>query len=279
MNPENIIKRVFIGKNGTLYKESKVTNKRPIAERNISDVVDGKIPCYISSGDLNFDICSALYRNWGKFGPFGDVVEIMGLNINGIMMYYLTSINNLAHYRPGMSADAVIFFYNDKNYIFAGIKRKNDPGKGLAAIVGGFIDVSGYKIETPMETALREIREEIGLEVEKLPLSPGLPFPESEDVVVYKHDITGRCINLGMFLTSHEEEVLSQGLKRVYQTNAFLLMLNFPGELTKEVLLSILNANDDAEEIVLADKNEEIIFGITHHQEIFKVAKSRFINK
>ena len=49
-------------------------------------------------------------------------------------------------------------------------KRKNDPGKGKWSIPGGLVELG----ETVEQTALREVKEETGLEVEK---------PEHIDVV------------------------------------------------------------------------------------------------
>jgi 8-oxo-dGTP diphosphatase len=66
--------------------------------------------------------------------------------------------------RPSVTADCVVFNFIGGNLKVLLIKRGNNPYKGLWAFPGGFLDMD----EPPLRTAMRELNEETGLEVEAL---------------------------------------------------------------------------------------------------------------
>ena len=67
-------------------------------------------------------------------------------------------LKDKAHYP--ISVDSVIFGYTESELKVALIERKNFPFKGMWAIPGGFMQ----ERETVEETALRELKEETGIE-------------------------------------------------------------------------------------------------------------------
>jgi len=72
---------------------------------------------------------------------------------------------------PCLTADMVIFRWNNKKIEFAVIERQNDPFKGFWALPAGFCE----KGETLKEAAIREAFEEVGLTIdEKEVISVGL---------------------------------------------------------------------------------------------------------
>ena len=64
---------------------------------------------------------------------------------------------------PALTTDCVIF--DDRGRVLL-IRRGNDPFKGAYALPGGFVDIG----ETVEEACRREVREEVGIEVEGLRL-------------------------------------------------------------------------------------------------------------
>lgn len=71
---------------------------------------------------------------------------------------------NTVHYENPLPATAALVLDGDDKLLL--VKRGMDPGKGEWSLPGGFIEDD----ETPIDAALRELREETGLigEVEKL---------------------------------------------------------------------------------------------------------------
>ena len=77
------------------------------------------------------------------------------------------------HHRPQCPACRLVVFLDpkvvavglvsrDERLLF--VRRNIDPGRGLWALPGGFVEPG----ESPEETALRELREEIGMRAERL---------------------------------------------------------------------------------------------------------------
>ncbi len=65
---------------------------------------------------------------------------------------------------PAVTADCVIFGYDDNNIKVLLIQRGNEPYKGHWAFPGGFMNID----ETAEQCALRELEEETGLKDVKL---------------------------------------------------------------------------------------------------------------
>jgi len=63
-----------------------------------------------------------------------------------------------------VAADSMIFCKNEGTLQLLLIKRKNDPGKGMWAFPGGFVE-DGEELEA---AAIRELQEETGLEMRAL---------------------------------------------------------------------------------------------------------------
>ena len=65
---------------------------------------------------------------------------------------------------PAVTADCVIFGYDDNNIKVLLIQRGNEPYKGHWAFPGGFMNID----ETAEQCALRELEEETGLKAVKV---------------------------------------------------------------------------------------------------------------
>lgn len=65
---------------------------------------------------------------------------------------------------PAVTVDCIVFYKEDKNIYFLLIKRKNDPYKDCWAFPGGFINID----ESAEDAAIRELKEETGLQVSKV---------------------------------------------------------------------------------------------------------------
>ena len=65
---------------------------------------------------------------------------------------------------PAVTADCIVFNKEDDKISVLLIKRKNEPYKDCWAFPGGFINID----ESAEEAAIRELREETGLEISKI---------------------------------------------------------------------------------------------------------------
>ncbi len=224
-----------------------------------------------------------MYNFWNKFGPFGDVMSITEVEQQGTYLYLFNYLGRLSFLKPGIAADLVVFVKDSAGQsFFVGIKRKYDPGKGKAALIGGFRDIKGYHIDTPLQTIIEESHDEAGIIIdtqddytpyshESIPVRIG--FTNNPDTKNF-----GELAFLGIFPTSKEEEVYPLGLKRVYETAAYLLMIDVSYRLNKETADALFSSGDDAENIFVSDLKDMDTgsFGISHHGDIFSKALSRF---
>ena len=65
---------------------------------------------------------------------------------------------------PAVTADCIVFFREETKISVLLIKRKNEPFKDSWAFPGGFVNID----ESAEEAAIRELKEETGLEVSKV---------------------------------------------------------------------------------------------------------------
>ena len=66
--------------------------------------------------------------------------------------------------RPAVTTDTLVFRWGDHCIEVLLIKRKKEPYLGFWALPGGFLEIE----ETPEDGAMRELREETGLDIEVL---------------------------------------------------------------------------------------------------------------
>ncbi len=93
---------------------------------------------------------------WQNFVPEGTVKVIEDEKVKGVER--LLSLHN-RHIRFAVTAD-IILQNADGRFVF--IRRRNEPYKSMVALPGGYVEPGK---ETTMQAAIREAREEIGVEV------------------------------------------------------------------------------------------------------------------
>jgi len=218
----------------------------------------------------------SVYRNWGKFGPFGDCILV---TVNeGYVRIIL--IARLAFPKPGLAADLVPFVRDSTGKLFfIGIVRKNNPGKGKPAIIGGFknIDIYGYHLDTAAETVVKECYEESGMRI--IPQSVDLAKNINVDEFVALVNIGSakpvtKVRLLGTYPTSDEENTAS-GIKRVYETTVYTFVAQFNQVLNERRLAGMLKAGDDASEVFVWDfdgRRDSPKLAFEHHNKILRDA-------
>lgn len=217
----------------------------------------------------------SVYKSWGRFGYMGDIIAVKKVKTDGGYFYFLDYIGRLAINKPGLAVDLLMVIRSKYNDYFVGVKRKYNPGQGKLALPGGFIDVKGYHLDTPVEAIIHEAREEIGLTIEAVnPNELGSYLPAETSVIIDYFDsrILGKLIPLGIFPTGDNEKMPTIGLKRVYHTTAFALVLDMSElYIAKERIQLWLKAGDDAANLVILkiDSNVKLEFGLDHHKKIF----------
>src|SRR5438105_6465770 len=100
-----------------------------------------------------------------KYGPFGDILFVTILDEGSdITSFFLSNIAQKAFPKPGLEADLVVIVDDGPGtHHFVGITRKYEPGKGKAATIGGFLDLKGPRLDSPLETVIHEGAEEAGV--------------------------------------------------------------------------------------------------------------------
>lgn len=101
--------------------------------------------------------------------------------------------------RPAVTADCVVFAQVKDQVKVLLIERKDEPCKGMWAIPGGFMNMD----ETTEEAALRELKEETGIELAKI-----------EQIGAFSkvdRDPRGRVITVAYYvIIDHEAEAVGQ---------------------------------------------------------------------
>jgi 8-oxo-dGTP pyrophosphatase MutT (NUDIX family) len=291
-------KQIFLfGRNGEIIEALREMPEWPLIELDNNLKMFGNIP-YVSefsefdrepfngeSREWSFeklkDRFSGAYKSWGRFGYLGDVIVVKRIEIEYeentlLLVYALDYIGRLAIAKPGLAADLIpIIKTGPDEYYFVGIKRKYNPGKGLTALMGGFIDVNGYHLDTAVETVIHEAKEEIGLDIKLLDRSDlEKPSPKKVSILInYQNkNFFGELLYHCNISTGDEEKLPSIGLKRVYATTAYALLLDMTGAgLDEAKIRQWLKAGDDADELVVVNlkESDNLKFGLKHHANIF----------
>lgn len=229
---------------------------------------------------------SEYYKELDSFGPYGDVIQVKlrfvecDPEIDDHIVYTIGFIARRAFNKPGLAADLLPFVCDsDGNVFLVCIKRGKNPGKGETALIGGFIDVEGFKMETAAECAVREGKEEIGIKIVPRPdEQERFLIPNSDNLLcsVYFADIkaSGTLNLIGTFFTSNEEKLNSTDLKRVYQTTAYAIFIKVNRKLTEIEIAELFKAGDDAEAVIAIpfSKLYNAKFAFGHHREICNAA-------
>jgi len=217
-----------------------------------------------------------VYQLWGRYGFMGDVIAVKMVKMNQNYFYFLDFIGRLAFHKPGLAVDLLMMIHTKTGDYFIGIKRRYNPGQGKLALPGGFIDVNGYHLNTPVETVIQEAKEEINLTIRVVnpeDLQDYSPFKVDVEVDYNGQEFDGQLLPLGIVPTGDNEQMPLVGLKRVYYTTAFALTLDMSSlDLTEADINNWLKAGDDAADLVvvkLDDVSGGLEFGLSHHQLIF----------
>ncbi len=272
-----------LGKNGEIYEivsKEEFVRRFPNEHLEIDPREDTFCPAVIS---IDASMCRSverIYKDWGKFGPNGDVI--------GIIQPYqiVTFISRRAFPKPALAVDCVIFVRDEgNNYFFVGIRRSKDPGKGKSAFVGGFIDVDGYEMETTLEAVLREVSEEVGLEMIALEHMAGDFISDNVPLVVFPNSggaVTGTDLRyVGDIETGDEEKLEHLGVKRVHRTFVYTCLIDLPEIQTAETVREYFKAGSDAAELAVqpfSSADPESVraiadsFGLSHHRKMFPKA-------
>jgi ADP-ribose pyrophosphatase YjhB (NUDIX family) len=232
-----------------------------------------------------FEIAQEYYGKQA-WGDYGDVIQISRYAILGsTFLYTFDYVVRREFQRPGLAADLVPFVLDAEGNLFlVAIKRKNNPGKGRLALVGGFINVDGYEMETAAQTATREGAEEIKIQIyptrEDYDLF-NLPNKDNLSVhVVFENNFRTRThlYLVDTFFTSNIERKKNPDIKRVYQTTAYTLLIGVdeisrPVIGAKEIANLFAEETEEAEVVVLPlEKAILAKFAFGHHKEILEAA-------
>lgn len=277
MNTKQIL---FFGKNGDILNEVQPPFRAPLLEIDINKSLPFRDGCLSferkPSADELKNYFQSIYRSWKYFGCWGDVIAIKELIFGDKYCYMLDYIGRLSFVKAANAADLMMVIKTNNENFLVGIKRKNEPGKGKLAFPGGFIDVKGYHLNTPLQTVIHEAEEEIGLKIfarfEDDVLnysSPGIMV----NIDYHGLNIPGELHNLGTFPTGESEKLPTVGLKRVYTTTAFVLVLHM--NIDEEEINYWLKAGDDASDLVITkiDHRSNLEFGIEHHQKLYDLLR------
>jgi ADP-ribose pyrophosphatase YjhB (NUDIX family) len=277
MNTKQIL---FFGKNGDIVNEVQPPFRAPLLE------IDANKSLPFRDGCLSFDrqlpmeelknYFQSIYRSWKHFGYLGDVIAVKELIIGNKYYYMLDYIGRLSFIKATNAVDLMMVIKSNNENFLVGIKRKYEPGKGKLAFPGGFIDVKGYHLDTPLQTVIHEAEEEIGLNIFARFESDVLNYSSPGIMVNIDYhgiDIPGELHNLGTFPTGDSEKLPTVGLKRVYATTAFALVLHM--NIDEEEINSWLKAGDDASDLVIVkiDHHSKLEFGIEHHQKLYDLLR------
>jgi len=192
---------------------------------------------------------------------------------------------------PAVAIDHIIVFEAEDKALYATlITRKNDPGKGKPALVGGFVEIEDGILQPGHVTLENESKEEAGVRVTAL---LGKKDRKRYDIWKFRANFEffdnskesigvakGTIVKLGNYCTTAEEDIV--GGKRVYGTSAYVGMVS--NESLRKAGISVkgeadvrklVTAGDDASSVIILDisKLASLNFGIGHHKIISQDAQ------
>lgn len=224
-------------------------------------------------------------------GPYGDWIKCSLFSLASETFLHVDFIAQTQWIRASQAADLGIFVKNTHHIFFVGIVRRNEPGKGQPAILGGILDVGKY-FDSPAYTAIKEAEEECSLRlqyhgnldelredymIKSIPVNV-LGF----DVVYPKLEKIATHLQFCQMVKTPEQERNPDGTKRVYVVTSYTILIDVQDhELSQEKLAQIFKSGDDACGISIHDitpnfrhdsENSWIIpnFGLHHHPILFK---------
>lgn len=309
-------KFIVIGKDGKVVKIHNLARNRENPLKKISPIIEidtgfdfeksevmGSFKNFREEKKYLTKIAEEHFRNWGRCGHFKDAIQITKREITlGGRKFFEYSIDFVGRLEPEKATHAadILPFVTDMsgNLFFIGIIRKENPGKGKFAFIGGKRDVDGRHYETPVETVVHEAEEEAGLILilpryerkkarEDLNEKSFDVLVELENCPAEKRYVPAKLELVGSYQVAEDKDlqkILEKGKaarvnrKRIYETTAFMVMINTPiRNLTKKSVARWFTAGDDAKAIVVVDLRKEKIpeFAFGHHTEIF--AKAFFL--
>lgn len=222
------------------------------------------------------------YKKQKKYGPFGDILRYSRFQVSNTVIYKLDVYGQVAFKKPALAVDLALFLRNKQGEVFTvGITRKEKPGQGKLALVGGFRDIQGYHLQTGLEAIIAEAKQEIGITIEpnfgyKKKVSTDLYCKSLPVTIKFRRRLSHHPASLfliGSFASPDTEKISGLHQKRVHETVAYGLLLDIKS-LNQADLSIYFKAGDDAKEVVI-QKVEKTHFFLAHHQEIFKAAKLR----
>ncbi|MHA1719118.1 MAG: hypothetical protein ACTSWX_05875 [Promethearchaeota archaeon] len=222
-------------------------------------------------------------------GQYGDWIKCTELKINEKKFLNLDIIGQSSWLKATMAADLGIFVKNNEKIFFVGIVRKNTPGKGKPALIGGIMNV-GSVLDSPAYTILKETKEEANFtmnyqgNLKKLRVNYTISriSIKIKGFEVINQNL--RSLKTYMYyvttIPTTKQENLGDGTKRVYTATAFTVLIDIEGNsLNKKQLQKVFEAGDDAAKMYYLDVTDFIHgkdmknhpnFGLKHHLGLFK---------
>ncbi len=222
-------------------------------------------------------------------GHYGDWIKCSEFRIKKEKFLNLDIIGQSSWLKATLAADLGIFVKNDEKIFFVGIVRKNKPGKGKPALIGGIMN-TGSVLDSAAYTMLKETKEEANFTMRYLGNLKKLREnytisrisvkikgfkvldPELGDINTYMHYVTT--------IPTTKQDNLKDGTKRVYTATAFAVLIDIDGTtLNRKQLQKVFEAGDDAAKMYYLEVSDFIKgknkknhpnFGLKHHLGLFK---------
>ncbi len=224
-------------------------------------------------------------------GNYGDWIKcsIISLNAYNFQVLNLDLIGNAAWNKPTVASDLGIFIKSGEKYFFVGIIRKNPPGKGQPAIIGGIMN-SGKIFDSSIYTMIKETKEEVNLSIKyegdinelrenyNIRVIP-VKIHGFENITHSLSTIDANILYVSTEATTEQERLLN-GTKRVYSTTGYSVLIDLKDiEIEIDQLDQVFTAGDDASKMVFHDVSRCFLkddfsniprFGLDHHYILFK---------